>query len=476
MNREIKERTKWFMDARFGMFIHWGLYSIPACGEWVMSQKEMTIEEYRKYFEQFDPVDYDPKTWVRLAKEAGMKYVVLTAKHHDGFCLFDSKLTDYKATNTKAGRDLVRGFVDACREEGLKVGLYFSIIDWHHPDFPKYGDRQHPMRNNVAYKDEKIDFDRYLDYMHGQVKELVTNYGKLDLLWFDFSYDDMTGEKWKATDLIKMVRHYQPDVIIDNRLEGAGDNHGSIATEHPLIYSGDFASPEQIIPPKGVCDVNGEPIPWELCATMNNHWGYCNFDHQYKTPEMLVRKLVECVSKGGNMILTSVSIAQASCYWYVSADHNGAALQADDLRLEGMRYPVNVHTGSGMALTGTANSTSGSTLEGVQVAILDENDKIVQSAQAQVGGTSFSLKTLDDQIHFGELPTGCYTYMVIVTETSGETLCFASDFTVSDAATSTAIYWSVQDPDGTKLTDQTITATAEETIQSTLGWLSGLFG
>ena len=173
---------------------------------------------------------------------------------------------------------------------------------------------------------------------------------------------------------------------------------------------------------------------------------------------------------------SSVSITRASCYWYVSADHNGAALQADDLRLEGMRYPVNVHTGSGMALTGTANSTSGSTLEGVQVAILDENDKIVQSAQAQVGGTSFSLKTLDDQIHFGELPTGCYTYMVIVTETSGETLCFASDFTVSDAATSTAIYWSVQDPDGTKLTDQTITATAEETIQSTLGWLSGLFG
>ena len=170
-----------------------------------------------------------------------------------------------------------------------------------------------------------------------------------------------------------------------------------------------------------------------------------------------------------------MSITQASCYWYVSADHNGAALQADDLRLEGMRYPVNMHTGSGMALTGTANSTSGSTLEGVQVAILDENDQTVQSAQAQVGGTSFSLKTLDDQIRFGELPTGCYTYMVIVTESSGETLCFASDFTVSDAATSTAAYWSVQDPDGTKLTDQTITATAEETIQSTLGWLSGLF-
>ena len=159
------------------------------------------------------------------------------------------------------------------------------------------------MRNNPAYKDEKINFDKYLEYMHGQVKELVTGYGKLDLLWFDFSYDDMTGEKWKATELIKMVRKYQPDVIIDNRLEGAGDNHGSITTDEPLIYSGDFASPEQIIPPKGVCDDKGEPIPWELCATMNNHWGYCNFDHQYKNPKMLVRKLVECASKGGNMIL-----------------------------------------------------------------------------------------------------------------------------------------------------------------------------
>ncbi len=303
MNQDIKERTKWFMDARFGMFIHWGLYAIPACGEWVMSEREMTVAEYEKYFDLFDPADYQPKKWASLAKAAGMKYAVLTAKHHDGFCLFDSALTDYKATNTKAGRDLVREFLEAFRAEGIKVGLYFSIIDWHHPDFPKYGDRQHPMRNRKEFKDEQIDFDRYLTYMHGQVKELVTNYGKLDLLWFDFSYDDMCGEKWKATDLIRMVRKYQPDVVIDNRLEGAGDNHGSIATANPLIYSGDFASPEQIIPPGGVQDELGEQIPWELCATMNNHWGFCNYDHDYKSPEMLVRKLVECVSKGGNMIL-----------------------------------------------------------------------------------------------------------------------------------------------------------------------------
>ena len=303
MNEEIRQRTKWFMEDRFGMFIHWGLYSIPACGEWMMSQKEMTIEEYSKYFDQFDPVDYDPKKWVRLAKKAGMKYVVLTAKHHDGFCLFDSKLTDYKSTNTKAGRDLVREFVDACREEGLKVGLYFSIIDWHHPDFPKYGDRQHPMRNNPAYKDEKIDFDRYLAYMHGQIKELVTGYGKLDLLWFDFSYDDMTGEKWKATELIKMVRKYQPDVIIDNRLEGSAEDSGSILTANPTEYSGDFASPEQMIPPAGIRNELGNPVPWEACLTLNNNWGYSSSDRHYKSAEMVIHMLVECVSKGGNLLL-----------------------------------------------------------------------------------------------------------------------------------------------------------------------------
>lgn len=303
MNQEMKNRTKWFTDSRFGMFIHWGLYSIPARGEWVMSHEEIPLEEYKKYFDLFDPMDYDPKKWVKAAKNAGMKYIVLTAKHHDGFCLFDSAYTEYKSTNTKAGRDLVKEFVDACHEEDMRVGLYFSIIDWSHPDFPKYKDRQHPMRNNEAYKDEKIDFDRYLEFMHNQVREIVTNYGKIDLLWFDFSYDDLCGEKWRATELVKMVRKYQPDVIMDNRLEGNGDNHGSLVTGNPSVYSGDFVSPEQILPTEGVVDNLGNPIPWELCCTMNNHWGYCNFDHEYKPGSMLIRKLVECVSKGGNMIL-----------------------------------------------------------------------------------------------------------------------------------------------------------------------------
>jgi len=293
----------WFTHDRFGMFIHWGIYSIPARGEWVRSVERMPVEEYQKYFDAFDPVDYDPREWARLAKHAGMKYAVLTAKHHDGFCLFDSKLTDYKSTNTKAKRDLVREYVEAFRVEGLKVGLYFSIIDWHHPDYPHYGDKIHPMRDNGDFKDHAINFDRYLDYMHGQVRELCTNYGKIDILWFDYSYDHMTGEKWSATELVRMVRSLQPEVIIDNRLEVSGEGFGSLLTDNPLEYSGDFVSPEQIIPPEGILSQSGKPVPWEACITLNNNWGYAVHDRNWKSPKTVVRKLVECVSKGGNMLL-----------------------------------------------------------------------------------------------------------------------------------------------------------------------------
>lgn len=290
------------MHDRFGMFIHWGLYSIPAQGEWYMSfMKEP--EKYSQYMEEFDPVDYNPRAWAKAAKEAGMKYMVLTVKHHDGFCLFDSALTDYKATNTKAGRDLVKEYVDAVRAEGLKVGLYFSIIDWHHPDFPKYDDMFHPMRGREEVKEEVINWDRYLEFMHGQVREICTNYGKLDLLWFDFSYGDMRGEKWKATELMEMVRSLQPDILIDNRLEGGGSSNGTILEANPSPISGDFASPEQMMPRTGLRKANGEKVPWELCTTINDTWGYVAYDHNYKTAGFLIRKLVECVSKSGNMIL-----------------------------------------------------------------------------------------------------------------------------------------------------------------------------
>ena len=285
------------------MFLHWGLYAIPGRGEWYMSGARMPAKEYERYMQEFTAKAYDPRDWARRAKRAGMQYVVLTAKHHDGFCLFDSKLTDYKSTNAPCGRDLVREFVDAVRAEGLRVGLYYSLIDWHHPDFPKYNDPNHPMRGNPAYREEQIDFDRYLAYMHGQVEELVTNYGKIDILWFDFAYGELRGEAWKATRLMQMVRSHQPDVIVDNRLEASGEGFGSLVTEHPAYYSGDFVSPEQLLPPEGIRNVCGERVPWELCATMNNNWGYVPYDTNYKPASMLIRKLVECVSKGGNMIL-----------------------------------------------------------------------------------------------------------------------------------------------------------------------------
>ncbi|MFD2328674.1 alpha-L-fucosidase [Cohnella sp. GCM10020058] len=298
-----QERTRWFLQDRFGMFIHWGLYAIPARGEWVRNVERTSVEDYQVYFEEFDPVDYDPRAWARAARQAGMKYAVLTAKHHDGFCLFDSKLTDYKSTNTKAGRDLVAEFLEAFRAEGLKVGLYYSLIDWHHEDFPAHGDLYHPMRDNEAYKRDPATFDRYLDYMHGQVRELLTNYGKLDLMWFDFSYDVMQGEKWRASELIAMMRELQPHIVIDNRLEAGGEGGGSIYTKAPLAYAGDFASPEQIIPPSGVTDEDGQPIPWEACVTLNNNWGYVASDNNYKSPTIVIRKLVECVSKNGNLLL-----------------------------------------------------------------------------------------------------------------------------------------------------------------------------
>lgn len=279
-----QERTRWFLQDRFGMFIHWGLYAIPARGEWVRNVERTSVEDYQVYFDEFDPVDYDPRAWARAARQAGMKYAVLTAKHHDGFCLFDSKLTDYKSTKTKAGRDLVAEFLEAFRAEGLKVGLYYSLIDWHHEDFPAHGDLYHPMRDNEAYKRDPATFDRYLEYMHGQVRELLTNYGKLDLMWFDFSYDGMQGEKWRASELVKMMRSLQPHIVIDNRLEAGGEGGGSIYTKEPLAYAGDFASPEQIIPDRR--DRRRRPTdPVGSVRDAEQQLGIRGFGHQLQKPD-----------------------------------------------------------------------------------------------------------------------------------------------------------------------------------------------
>lgn len=289
------DRMKWFVNDRFGMFIHWGIYAVPARGEWVRNHEKISLEDYRKYFEEFDPKRYDPRKWARIAKAAGQKYVVMTAKHHDGFCLFDSKLTDYKSTNTPAKRDLFREYADAFRAEGIKVGFYYSLLDWQHPDYPC--DHLHPMRESEEHKKLPRDFSRYQKYLHGQVRELLTNYGRIDVVWFDFSYGEMSGEKWRAAELVDMVHGIQPHVIMDNRLVAGHETMGA----GPKY--GDFASPEQIIPAEGVTDGAGKPMPWEACITINDHWGYARDDKNFKSPRQIVEMLVECVSKGGNLLL-----------------------------------------------------------------------------------------------------------------------------------------------------------------------------
>ena len=305
---QIMERTQWFRQARFGMFLHWGLYSIPARGEWVLSHDPGIVERYPRYLDCFNPEGYQPKEWARQAKAAGMQYMILTAKHHDGFCLFDSQWTDYKATNTPCGRDLVGEFVDAARAEGLKVGLYYSLLDWHHPDYPHAGDPYHPRKHQAA--DPGQDFNRYVEYMHRQVEELVTQYGRLDILWFDFSYGKMCGQAWRAQELIELVRGHQPWILIDNRLETSGEGFGSIVTETISDYAGDFVSPEQVVPHEGIRNEAGNFVPWELCLTMNNNWAYHARDHHYKSSTTLIHKLVECVAKEGNMLLNIGPTAQ----------------------------------------------------------------------------------------------------------------------------------------------------------------------
>lgn len=301
--QDYEKRVAWYCKARFGMFIHWGLYAIPARGEWLRNSEEMPSEQYDRYMAEFTARDYNPRKWARAAKEAGMQYVVLTAKHHDGFCLFDTQYTDFKSTNAPCGRDIVAEFVQAVREEGLQVGLYFSLLDWRHPHFPHYGDSFHPMRNHPEYGNENRNFERYLDDMHGQVRELCTNYGKIDLMFFDFSYDNLRGEAWRASRLTQMIRELQPGIILNNRLEVSGVGLGSLATENPAPCHGDFVTPEQVIPPHGVVDEAGNPMVWESNFTMNNNWGFHGTDRFYKPASMLIQKLVECVSKGGNMLL-----------------------------------------------------------------------------------------------------------------------------------------------------------------------------
>jgi alpha-L-fucosidase len=289
-------RMKWWTDARFGMFIHWGLYALPARHEWVKNRERLTNDQYQKYFDNFNPDLFNPKEWAKMAREAGMKYVVITAKHHEGFCLWDSKFTDYKATNTPFGRDILKEYVEAFRAEGLKVGFYYSLIDWHHPDYTI--DRNHPQRqtSDSAYVrlNKGKDMSKYREYMKNEVRELLTNYGEISIIWFDFSFPGKNGkghDDWDSENLLKLARSLQPGIIVDDRLD-LKDVEGGW----------DFTTPEQYKVDKWP-EYNGRRVPWETCQTFSGSWGYYRDETSWKSPSQLIELLIESVSKGGNVLL-----------------------------------------------------------------------------------------------------------------------------------------------------------------------------
>ncbi|MHC4119353.1 MAG: alpha-L-fucosidase [Planctomycetota bacterium] len=297
------ERMQWWREARFGMFIHWGLYAVPAgewkgqrikgIGEWIMERADIPVAEYEPLARQFNPVKFDADQWVRIAKNAGMKYIVITSKHHDGFCLWDSKVTDYDIIDASPfGRDILKELAKACKKQGIRLCFYHSIMDWHHPDaqapfYPNYNDTK---RSNP-------NFSRYVKtYMKPQLKELITEYGPLGVLWFDGEWiKDWTEPQGK--DLYNYVRDLQPDIIINNRV-GKGRKGMEGLNKGDQEYAGDFGTPEQQIPARGLPGVD-----WESCMTMNDTWGYKHYDDNWKSKEDLLRKLADIASKGGNFLL-----------------------------------------------------------------------------------------------------------------------------------------------------------------------------
>jgi alpha-L-fucosidase len=292
-------RMRWWHEAKFGMFIHWGLYSVLGRHEWAMEEEGIPVPEYEQLAKRFTPQPNSARAWAKLARKAGQKYMVMTTKHHEGFCLFDTKLTSYCAPKQACGRDLVREYVEAARAEGLRVGFYHSLMDWHHPDGARCAQDEAARR-------------RFVDYIHGQIRELLTNYGKIDVLWYDVSWP-LDAQGWESERMNEMVFKLQPDIVVNNR-------NG---------LPGDFSTPEQHIH----AEESGRA--WESCMTMNDSWGYQRADDNWKSAKTVIRNLSTCANGGGNYLLNigpkpdgsipeeSVRILSAVGQWM---DRNGATI------------------------------------------------------------------------------------------------------------------------------------------------------
>ncbi len=260
-------RMQWWRAAKFGMFIHWGVYSTIKRHEWVMENEAIPIEQYMAHAKTFKPKPNAARAWAKLARETGQKYMVMTTKHHEGFCNFKTDLTTYCAPKQGPGRDLVHEYVQAARAEGMRVGFYYSLMDWHHPD------GAHCETDEDARK-------RFVEYTHGLIHDIMSNYGKIDVLWYDVAWP-LNAEQWESERMNQMVFELQPDIIVNNRNE----------------LPGDFSTPEQEIDPAETGRA------WEACMTLNDSWGYQAADNSWKTPKTVVRNLIECVRDGGNYLL-----------------------------------------------------------------------------------------------------------------------------------------------------------------------------
>jgi len=287
----------WWREARFGMFIHWGLYAIPAGqwgdvkthGEWIRDTAQIPVADYDTLLTQFDPVKFNADEWVALAKDAGVKYIVITTKHHDGFCLFDSQYTDFDVMSSPFKRDIMKELARACAAAGVRLGWYHSIMDWHHPDYL-------PRRpwEKTARPSTGADFDRYISYMKNQLRELLTHYGPIGVLWFDGQWEGTWNDE-RGRDLEAYVRSLQPDIIINSRVGRHGGPYGIDQSQGGL---GDYGTPEQFIPESAIPGVD-----WETCMTVNDHWGYNENDLNWKSGRQLLRMLIDIASKGGNFLL-----------------------------------------------------------------------------------------------------------------------------------------------------------------------------